>query len=96
MWFGDLVTMRWWDDLWLNESFAEYMGYRVTRRRRSTDAWVDLRALRQRWGLTADQLPPTHPVAGNGAWTPAALQDFDGISYAKGAAVHQAAHRLAR
>ena len=54
MWFGDLVTMRWWDDLWLNESFAEYMGYRVTAEAtRFTDAWTDLRGRAQGLGLRA-------------------------------------------
>ena len=88
-WFGDLVTPRWWDDLWLNESFAEYMGNRVTHDATEfTDAHVDTAFGRKRWGLEADQRPSTHPVAGNGATDAhAALQDFDGISYAKGSAV---------
>ncbi|HSE70629.1 MAG TPA: aminopeptidase N [Nocardioidaceae bacterium] len=88
-WFGDLVTMRWWDDLWLNESFAEYMGNRVAHDATEfTDAWVDTGFVRKRWGMEADQRPSTHPVAGNGATDAvAALQDFDGISYAKGSAV---------
>ena len=88
-WFGDLVTPRWWDDLWLNESFAEYMGNRVTHDATEfKDAHVDTAFGRKRWGLEADQRPSTHPVAGNGAVDAlAALQDFDGISYAKGSAV---------
>ncbi len=88
-WFGDLVTPRWWDDLWLNESFAEYMGNRVTHDATEfTDAHVDTAFGRKRWGLEADQRPSTHPIAGNGATDAlAALQDFDGISYAKGSAV---------
>ncbi len=88
-WFGDLVTMRWWDDLWLNESFAEYMGNRVTHDATEfKDAWVDVGFGRKRWGVETDQRPSTHPVAGNGAVDAlAALQDFDGISYAKGSAV---------
>ena len=88
-WFGDLVTPRWWDDLWLNESFAEYMGNRVTHDATEfTDAHVDTAFGRKRWGLEADQRPSTHPVAGNGATDAlSALQDFDGISYAKGSAV---------
>jgi len=88
-WFGNLVTPVWWDDLWLNESFAEYMGYRIgTEVTRFDDAWVDFAFIRKRWGLVADQRPSTHPVAGNGAADAhAALHDFDGISYAKGAAV---------
>ena len=89
MWFGDLVTMRWWDDLWLNESFADYMGYRVTDEVTDFgDAWVEFAYNRKRWGLRADLRPSSHPVAGNGAAdAQTALQDFDGISYAKGAAV---------
>ncbi|HSE07972.1 MAG TPA: aminopeptidase N [Nocardioidaceae bacterium] len=88
-WFGDLVTPRWWDDLWLNESFAEYMGNRVAHDATEfTDAHVDTAFGRKRWGLEADQRPSTHPIAGNGATDAvAALQDFDGISYAKGSAV---------
>jgi len=87
-WFGDLVTMRWWDDLWLNESFAEYMGYRVTGDVTPfQDSWVEFCYVRKPWGMAADQRPSTHPVAGNGAPDAAsALSDFDGISYAKGAA----------
>ncbi|WP_075003856.1 aminopeptidase N [Streptacidiphilus jiangxiensis] len=87
MWFGDLVTMRWWDDLWLNESFAEYMGFRVIAdATRFTDAWTGFAATKA-WGRDADQRPSTHPVAPEAvADTAAALQNFDGISYAKGAA----------
>ena len=84
MWFGDLVTMRWWDDLWLNESFAEYLGNRVTGER----SWVNFGTYRKSWGFVADRRPSTHPVAGNGAADAAsALSEFDGISYAKGASV---------
>ncbi|WGL50594.1 aminopeptidase N [Nocardioides sp. BP30] len=96
-WFGNLVTPAWWDDLWLNESFAEYMGNRVTADvTEYADAWADLSYARRQWGLVADQRPSTHPVAGNGAVDAvAALQDFDGISYAKGSAIlRQLAARL--
>ena len=88
-WFGNLVTPAWWDDLWLNESFAEYMGNRVTADvTEYADMWVDDSYARRQWGLVADQRPSTHPVAGNGAVdASAALQDFDGISYAKGCAI---------
>ena len=87
MWFGDLVTMRWWDDLWLNESFAEYLGCRVARRP-ADDAWVDFGIVGKPWGFVADRRPSTHPVAGNGAADAAsAMSEFDGISYAKGASV---------
>jgi aminopeptidase N len=88
-WFGNIVTPQWWDDLWLNESFAEYMGNRVTADvTEYADAWVDNAYARRQWGLNADQRPSTHPVAGNGAKdASAALQDFDGISYAKGSSI---------
>jgi len=88
-WFGDLVTMTWWDDLWLNESFAEFMCHRVCSDATAfDDAWLAFAFTRKRWGMVADRRPTTHPVAGNGAAdTASALSDFDGISYAKGAAV---------
>jgi aminopeptidase N len=87
MWFGDLVTMRWWDDLWLNESFAEYLGYEVAVvASRFTTAWTGFAISRKPWGYDADQRPSTHPVAADGIDdTAAALANFDGISYAKGA-----------
>jgi aminopeptidase N len=88
-WFGNIVTPRWWDDLWLNESFAEYMGNRVTADvTEYGDAWTHNAYARRQWGLVADQRPSTHPVAGNGAFdASAALQNFDGISYAKGSSI---------
>ncbi|GII22820.1 aminopeptidase N [Planosporangium mesophilum] len=88
MWFGDLVTMRWWDDLWLNESFAEYLGTRVAAEATAfTDAWSGFTIERKTWGYAADQRPSTHPVAPEGVDdSDAALLNFDGISYAKGAA----------
>ena len=93
-WFGDLVTPVWWDDLWLNESFAEYMGARVTADATEfTEVWVTEAHTRRPWGLAADQRPSTHPVAGNGAADGAmALQNFDGISYAKGATIIKQLH----
>ncbi len=63
-WFGDTVTMKWWNDLWLNESFAEYMAHRVsTTATRYTDNWIDFAYIRKWWGLQADQRSSTHPVA---------------------------------
>ena len=89
MWFGDLVTMRWWDDLWLSESFAEYMGFQVlAEATRFTDTWTAFAMANKTWGYDADQRPSTHPVAPDAvevADTQTALANFDGISYAKGA-----------
>ncbi|KND38576.1 aminopeptidase N [Streptomyces acidiscabies] len=87
MWFGNLVTLRWWDDIWLNESFAEYMGYRTTAEAtRFTGPWTEFGVSRKAWGYDADQRPTTHPVAPDAVPdTASALLNFDGISYAKGA-----------
>ena len=90
MWFGDLVTMRWWDDLWLNESFADYLGCAGGGRGDPVDAapGPTFAVGRKAWGYAADQRPSTHPVAP--AEVPdadAALTNFDGISYAKGVGV---------
>ncbi|MEV4131500.1 aminopeptidase N [Dactylosporangium sp. NPDC049742] len=88
MWFGNLVTLRWWDDIWLNEAFAELMGWRVAAETgRHPGAAADFAAWRERWGMLADRRPSTHPVAPDDvADTAAAFLNFDGISYAKGAA----------
>ncbi|MGW1230402.1 aminopeptidase N [Streptomyces sp. NPDC002530] len=89
MWFGDLVTLAWWDDIWLNESFAEYMGYQTLAEATAyTDTWVDFGVARKGWGYDADQRPSTHAVAPDPAAVPdtaSAMLNFDGISYAKGA-----------
>jgi aminopeptidase N len=88
MWFGDLVTMRWWDDLWLNESFAELLGtLTVDEATGLPGSWAAFAVGRKAWGYAADQLPTTHPVTAEVADTQSALLNFDGISYAKGASV---------
>ena len=88
MWFGDLVTLRWWDDIWLNESFAEYMGYQVLSEATEYEPWTEFAGSRKAWGYDADQRPSTHPVAPDPKDVPdtaSAWLNFDGISYAKGA-----------
>ena len=88
MWFGDLVTMRWWDDLWLNESFAEYCSFLASSEAtRFTDAWTTFCASRKIWAYHQDQQPSTHPIAADVPTLTAAIANFDGISYAKGASV---------
>ncbi|MBK6762867.1 MAG: aminopeptidase N [Micrococcales bacterium] len=86
MWFGDLVTMRWWDDLWLNESFAEWAShYANTHATRFTDAWATFANQRKAWAYRQDQLPSTHPIAADMVDLEAVYVNFDGITYAKGA-----------
>jgi aminopeptidase N len=90
MWFGDLVTMRWWDDLWLNESFATYMGTRaLAEATRFSQAWASFQATIKAWAVAQDQLPSTHPIAADIVDTEAVRTHFDGITYAKGASVLQ-------
>ncbi len=88
MWFGDLVTMRWWDDLWLNESFAEWASHWCNASAtRFADAWTTFLSVRKNWGYRQDQLSSTHPVYGEMPDVAAVEVNFDGITYAKGASV---------
>ncbi|MGC4807049.1 aminopeptidase N [Micromonospora sp. DT233] len=88
MWFGDLVTMRWWNDLWLNESFAEWASHWCNARAtRFSDAWTTFLSIRKNWGYRQDQLSSTHPVYCEMPDMAAVEVNFDGITYAKGAAV---------
>jgi aminopeptidase N len=88
MWFGNLVTMRWWNDLWLNESFATYVSYvTMVEATRFTNAWKVFAADIKRWAYQQDQLPTTHPISGEAPDTEIAFLNFDGITYGKGASV---------
>ncbi|MEU2383372.1 aminopeptidase N [Streptomyces sp. NPDC012461] len=88
MWFGDLVTMEWWDDLWLKESFADFMGaFSLVGATRFTDGWITFANRRKAWAYRADQLPSTHPVTADIRDLQDAKLNFDGITYAKGASV---------
>jgi aminopeptidase N len=98
MWFGDLVTMRWWDDLWLNEAFAELLAYlAMSEATRHRTAWTSAAIDRMTDGYRADQLPSTHPIVGDVPDTAAAFLNFDSISYVKGgAALRQLAAWIGR
>ena len=88
MWFGNLVTMRWWNDLWLNESFATYMSYLAMEgATRFQSGWQDFNNGIKNWAYRQDQLVTTHPIAGTVRDTDETFLNFDGITYGKGASV---------
>ena len=87
MWFGDMVTMTWWNDLWLNESFAEFMSHlALAEATKYTEGWTGF-MVRKDWGLKQDQLPTTHPITAEIRDLADVEVNFDGITYAKGASV---------
>ena len=88
MWFGDLVTMRWWNDLWLNESFAEFMStLAAAQNTEFTQSWTTFNIMEKTWAYRQDQLPSTHPIVAEIKDLEDVQVNFDGITYAKGASV---------
>ncbi|UML79297.1 M1 family aminopeptidase [Leptospira kirschneri] len=87
MWFGNLVTMKWWNDLWLNESFADYLSYYAMSQGKLFPDALEHFYVREEWAYREDQLSTTHPIAGSAENTLDAISNFDGISYSKGASV---------
>ncbi|PJZ69266.1 aminopeptidase N [Leptospira perolatii] len=87
MWFGNLVTMKWWNDLWLNESFADYLSYYSMSHGKLFSDALEHFYVREEWAYREDQLSTTHPIAGKAENTIEAISNFDGISYSKGASV---------
>ncbi len=99
MWFGDMVTMSWWDDLWLNESFAEWSSYLALSEatRFKGAAWTEFACARKNWAYRQDQLNSTHPIIADMVDMQAVNANFDGITYAKGASVlHQLVAHVGR
>ena len=98
MWFGDMVTMSWWDDLWLNESFAEWSSYlALSEATRFKGAWSEFNSARKNWAYRQDQLVSTHPIIADMVDMEAVNANFDGITYAKGASVlHQLVAHVGR
>ncbi len=98
MWFGDMVTMSWWDDLWLNESFAEWSSYlALVEGTRFKNSWAGFNSERKNWAYRQDQLSSTHPIVADMVDIEAVNANFDGITYAKGASVlHQLVAHVGR